>query len=130
MKKQLLQNCHIKNDCWQWTGAVDTHGYGQVKVAGRNILVHRLAYELWVGLIQNEIHHTCENPLCFNPKHLRDQTKREHVHTHRWPDGRCKRGHDVTKPENLIVRKNGTMKCRPCERLRQKYLRVDRIPDR
>jgi len=117
--KRLLRNRTLDGECWIWTGALDTHGYGHVKIDGRLRLVHRLAYEIWIGEAEL-VHHACERRTCFNPTHLLAVTRREHVRLHRWPDGRCSRSHDITLPENLKARKNGTVVCRLCANQRDR----------
>lgn len=60
--------------CWLWQGAVNTTGYGMANwTAGqKNIVAHRLAYELLRGPIQNGMLalHKCDTPRCCNPDHL------------------------------------------------------------
>lgn len=70
--------------CWVWTGAVDGVGRGVKVIRGRKYTVHRLAYEQLVGPIpeSHEIHHTCLNKLCINPKHLKSMTHKDHMYHH------------------------------------------------
>lgn len=59
--------------CHLWVGAViQRAGYGQFSIEGRPVLVHRLAYEMEVGPIDDGlvIDHLCRNKLCVNPRHL------------------------------------------------------------
>src|ERR1051325_10477468 len=59
--------------CWLWTGAVNTTGYGMANWTGRkNIVAHRLAYELLRGPIPagKLALHKCDTPRCVNPDHL------------------------------------------------------------
>jgi len=60
--------------CWTWQGARDSAGYGVVNISGSVIRVHRIAALLWLGLplrAKKTVRHTCDNPPCFNPEHLR-----------------------------------------------------------
>lgn len=59
--------------CWNWKAWRDDNGYGRVKINGRHYWVHRAAYAIFVRSIPagREIDHRCNNPSCFNPKHLR-----------------------------------------------------------
>lgn len=66
------------NGCWVWLGAKNRQGYGVMSLPvsddeGERIrMVHRIAYEFWVGRIPDHmvIDHLCRNPACFNPDHL------------------------------------------------------------
>ena len=67
-------------DCWLWTGSLDTWKYGQIRIAGHNILVHRFSYELHVGPIPEgqTVDHRMECPKnCVNPAHLRLATRKQ-----------------------------------------------------
>lgn len=63
-------------NCWIWTAAVSSSGYGNFFVAGQYLLAHRFAYELSCGPISvdMEVDHRCHNPLCVRPDHLRVAT--------------------------------------------------------
>lgn len=63
--------------CWLWTGDRTEFGYGVV-TSGRGARrkrtqAHRYVYKLLVGPIPSGkiIMHTCDNPPCVNPAHLR-----------------------------------------------------------
>lgn len=66
-----------EDECWGWSGAKNAQGYGilGVKINGnmRSVGAHRLSHEYFTGPIPHgmEILHSCDNPVCTNPKHLR-----------------------------------------------------------
>lgn len=68
----LLQLLDRTGNCWLWTRARHTFGYGQVSFNGRQVGAHRLAYQLLVGPIPEGcwVLHSCDNPPCCNPSHL------------------------------------------------------------
>lgn len=70
-KDRLLERRVVVGDCWEWSGSKDPCGYGRIKSLGKNFSVHRIAYELWIGSVEdNSVLHKCDNPSCFNPDHL------------------------------------------------------------
>lgn len=116
--------------CWEWTGALNQHGYGVVRRPGErtNILTHRLTIaEYGSGLPEGcEVHHKCRNRCCCNPAHLEAVTRRTH------PDNRaginaakthCIHGHKFT-PENTYNYR-GHRHCRACRSERDSALRAN-----
>lgn len=64
--------------CWEWIGALNTYGYGEVWFRGGMEQSHRLLYAWIVGPIPKGVgpdipnldHIICDNPPCCNPAHL------------------------------------------------------------
>ena len=72
-KKTTKERLHEKiNLNWQWMGTKDSHGYGQMSVNGRSVLVHRLIYQIYNGEIPTgmQVLHDCDDPGCVFPGHL------------------------------------------------------------
>lgn len=68
--KELIEDNIVVSPtgCWEWQGAVGTHGYGRLGAR----LIHRASYELHKGPIPelDLVLHTCDNRICCNPEHL------------------------------------------------------------
>jgi hypothetical protein len=68
------------DECWEWTGCVNSTGYGTVSWHGKHYTAHRVA--AWLsGLVDapdrpvssretGHVLHTCDNRRCCNPNHF------------------------------------------------------------
>ena len=121
-----------ENGCHIWTGSKSSNGFGHVKVAGRQSLVHRVRYEKEVGPIPTGLHldhYVCDNGPggCCNPLHMRPVSPRENVLrgnsfvSRQLAQTHCKRGHEL-RGDNLTpaALRRGMRACRECQRQRQR----------
>jgi len=129
--------------CWQWTGSIEKPGYGMISHPGgvrpRNERVHRYVYRTLVGPIPDglPLDHLCRNRACCNPAHLEPVTPR--VNSHRsignaWQlkaaKTVCVRGHDLTDPDNVIVRMRNGRPNRRCAACREIEIQQTRARER
>jgi len=80
--------------CHEWQGTTNKGGYGIITIAGHNILAHRAMHAFNAGDAAPEVvMHTCDNPRCCNPRHLRNGTHQENMDDMhmkgRWNKGRA-----------------------------------------
>lgn len=67
--------------CWEWVGSKDSGGYGLISRKSKTLRAHRVSYEAYNGEIPNGmvVCHSCDNPSCINPGHLRADTQKNNV---------------------------------------------------
>ena len=73
----------MPDECWLWTAAIGTHGYGVFGIMDgtKTVTSHRLSYEIHNGPIPigKSILHSCDVRACCNPGHLRSGTHRDNT---------------------------------------------------
>lgn len=106
--------------CWEFDGSLNADGYGRVwdPASKKRQLTHRLAYEVLVGPIENQLDHLCRNRACYNPRHLEDVTTQENTRRGAVFITHCPQGHEYSD-ENTYRRPDGRRKCRSCNRIRE-----------
>lgn len=106
--------------CWLWQAGA-RRGYGAFWLSGRQLGAHRIAYEMLIGPVPDDLHldHLCRTPACVNPAHLEPVTCRENLLrspvTLQGTNARktyCDHGHEFT-PENTYEWR-GSRICRKC----------------
>ncbi len=80
-KKRLFNKIVKTNTCWNWTGGINHKGYGLFSIKHKMFLVHRVSFKLFKGEIplKMQVNHSCDNPICINPKHLWLGTQQDNV---------------------------------------------------
>lgn len=73
--------------CWLWTRCRVSAGYGRQRWDGKTWWAHRLARFVAFGDLPEAVCHSCDNPPCVNPEHLRAGTLADNT-VEMWVKGR------------------------------------------
>lgn len=136
----FVEDTGHETPCLTWTRSKTTAGYGNLKLNGKNVYAHRLAYEAQYGAIPRRmdndravIDHLCRNRACVNVDHMEVVTNRINIlrgdtvqaahalRTH------CVNGHEFT-PENTYRVGAYGRGCRTCKRERDRKEGKQRKP--
>ena len=115
-----------KTACYIWTGTTTRKGYGIIEYNDKPVLVHRLAYELYVGTLDSllVLDHICENKLCFNTKHLQQISQKENIQLYYERDS-TRRGLICIHGDLYIKEYKSGKKCMECNKIRNRLYEKD-----
>lgn len=96
VKRRFWEKVDVRlgGECWPWTANKGGNGYGKFKVASyHTVNAHRVAWALFNSADPGEslVLHSCDNPLCANPSHLRLGTHEDNMQD-KIDRGRCRNG--------------------------------------
>lgn len=135
-------NCIItEKGCWEWQGFCvpfrnmkpGQRGYPSASYRGKRWKLNRLMVTITQRpMLPSEVAmHTCDNPPCINPAHLKPGTMAENMQDaskkkradRQWMT-HCKRGHELTGDNVELFSENGgktfKRKCKACQRGRMR----------
>jgi hypothetical protein len=112
-----------ESGCFVYMGDLSEGGYGRIWLNGRNVAVHRVAYERERGPIPAgmALDHKCRVRACWNPDHIEPVTSRENTlrgvtaAAANFAKTHCQNGHEFTEENTRVWRR--MRRCRKCHSL-------------
>lgn len=103
--RHMIEN-HHSEECLLWPMKRDRDGYGRVWFQGKTHGAHRVSFLLTNGRWPSNALHSCDNPPCFNPRHIGEGTNAVNQ-SEKAERGRSVRGtrqHDAKLTDEMVLR--------------------------
>ena len=119
--ERFMQKVDTSGECWMWTAATNSQGYGRYRLDGKIRRAHVVSYVFANGDIPEGmlVLHSCDNPGCVRPEHLRCGSQSDNAldavarGRHRYSGKtECVNGHPLNEGNTYMW--NGWRKCRAC----------------
>ncbi|AAP34081.1 gene 2.8 [Escherichia phage T7] len=102
LREKILERIKVTSSgCWEWQGATNNKGYGQVWCSntGKVVYCHRVMSN---APKDSTVLHSCDNPLCCNPEHLSIGTPKENS-TDMVNKGRSHKGYKLSDEDVMTI---------------------------
>lgn len=102
VREKILERVKVTPaGCWEWMGATNSKGYGQVWCgeSKKALYCHRVMSNAPAGAT---VLHSCDNPLCCNPEHLTIGTPLENSKD-MVSKGRAHKGYKLTDEDVMAI---------------------------
>lgn len=102
LREKILERIKVTSSgWWEWQGATNNKGYGQVWCSntGKVVYCHRVMSNAPKG---STVLHSCDNPLCCNPEHLSIGTPKENS-TDMVNKGRSHKGYKLSDEDVMAI---------------------------
>ena len=119
-----------QGECLIFNGFLNKAGYGRFWVNRKPLYAHRFSYMAFRGPLEpgKVIMHSCDNPSCVNPKHLKQSSQGKNLldcskkgRNYYLSKSHCPRNHPYSG-DNLYITPKGHRQCRDCKKIsKQKW---------
>lgn len=80
---RFLSKFETDDECWIWNGALNTSGYGVMRINRKTVLATHVSLAYYKSEYKEFDYqcalHSCDNPRCVNPFHLRWGSQKENA---------------------------------------------------